>query len=69
VDRYPLLTRKEAGERLHVSESTLDCLARSGDITKIRVSKRSVRIDPDSVDLFLARRRVPAAGPARGEAA
>ena len=62
--RYPLLTRKEAQQRLHVSESTLDRLVRSGAIAKFRVSKRGVRIDPASVDAYLARGRVPAAAPA-----
>ena len=70
MGHYPLLTRKEAGERLHVSESTLDRLVRSGAIAKFRVSKRGVRIDPASVDAYLARGRVPAAVPAvRREAA
>ena len=70
MGRYPLLTRKEARERLHVSESTLDRLVRSGAITRFRVSQRSTRIDPLSVDDYLARCRVPAAVPAaRGQAA
>ena len=63
MGRYPLLTRREVGERLHVSESTLDRLARSGAITKIRVGKRAVRFDPLTVDAYLARARVPAAAP------
>ena len=65
-----LLTRKQAAERLNVSVSTLRRLGRSGDIAEIRIRQRSIRIDPSSVDAYLARGRVPAAVPAvRGQAA
>jgi excisionase family DNA binding protein len=40
-----LLLRSEAAEQLHVSESTVKRLVRSGAITEIKVGKRAVRID------------------------
>jgi excisionase family DNA binding protein len=52
----PLLTRDETAERLHVSESTVVRLGRSGDLTEIRIGKRSVRIDPLSVDAYIRAR-------------
>ena len=55
----PLLTRDEAAERLHVSESTVVRLGRSGAITEIRVGKRGIRIDPASVERYIRARRRP----------
>lgn len=63
----PLLTRGEAAERLHVSISTLRRMARAGAVDEIRVSARLIRIDPQSVDSYIASRR--GATPAQGEAA
>lgn len=60
MTRTPLLTRREATERLNVSESTLKRLAYAGDITEIRVGKRGVRIDPASIEAYIrANRRLP----------
>lgn len=39
-----LLTRKEAADRLHVSESTVIRLIRAGALTEVRIGKRVVRI-------------------------
>ena len=52
-DSRPLLTCLEAAERLHVSESTFRRLRRSGVIPEIVVGKRSVRIDPDTVEAYI----------------
>jgi excisionase family DNA binding protein len=64
----PLLTRKEAAARLHVSASTMIRLGRSGAVTEIRIA-RSVRIDPASVEAFIRSRRSRggAGGSARSE--
>ena len=48
-----LLLRKEAAERLHVSESTVVRLGRSGAITEVKVGKRAVRIDAKSVEAHI----------------
>jgi len=55
----PLLTRDEAAERLHVSESTVVRLGRAGSITEIRVGKRGIRIDPASVERYIRAGRRP----------
>jgi excisionase family DNA binding protein len=59
VRPVPLLTRKEAATRLHVSPSTMIRLGRSGAITEIRVA-RTVRIDPASVEAYIRSRSGPA---------
>ena len=56
-----LLTRREVAELLHVSESTLVRLNRSGAIPIMKVSKRAVRIDPADVDAYQASQRMAAA--------
>lgn len=56
--RTALLLRSEAARLLHVSESTVVRLGRSGSITEIRVSKRAVRIDPESVEAHIRARRL-----------
>jgi excisionase family DNA binding protein len=60
VRRAPLLTRKEAAARLHVSASTMIRLGRSGAITEVRVA-RTVRIDPTSVERYIRSRSGPRA--------
>jgi len=49
------LTRAEVAERLRVSETTVARLAATGDIEEVRVSPKSPRISPDSVEAHLAR--------------
>jgi excisionase family DNA binding protein len=53
-----LLDRAEAAERLHISERTVRRLTAAGDLTEVRVSVRSPRIDEDSVERYIAERRV-----------
>ena len=65
----PLLTRQQAAERLNVSESTLDRLIRSGDITAIKFSRRLVRVDPASVEANIAQRRIQPRSASAGRAA
>ena len=62
-----MLTRLEAARQLNVSLSTWKRLARAGAVNEIRVSERLIRIDPASIDLFLASRKTAATG--AGEAA
>lgn len=50
----PLLTAREAAERLHVSDSTLRRLRRSGAITDIWIGRRSLRFDPVAIDAYIA---------------
>ena len=52
-----LLTRMEAAQRLNVSLSTLKRLGRAGAVDEIRVGERLIRIDPGSVDAYIASRR------------
>jgi excisionase family DNA binding protein len=56
-----LLTRKEAAERLHVSESTVVRLVRDGAIAEARIGKRAVRISSASIDAHIRARLGPAA--------
>ncbi len=56
-DSRPLLTCLEAAERLHVSESTFRRLRQSGVIAEIVVGRRSVRIDPETVEDYIRARR------------
>lgn len=63
LTRTALLTRREVAELLHISESTLVRLNRSGAIPAMKVSKRAVRIDPADVDAYQASQRTAAASP------
>lgn len=49
------LTRAEVAEQLRVSETTVARLAATGDIEEVRVSPKSPRINPASVERHLAR--------------
>ena len=53
-----LLTRGEAAERLSVSEMTVRRLGQADRLTEIRVGKRAIRIDEDSVERHITERRV-----------
>jgi excisionase family DNA binding protein len=62
----PLLTREQGARRLNVSLSTLKRMGRSGAVGEIRISERLIRIDPQSVDAYIASRK---AASGSGEAA
>lgn len=49
------LTRAEVAERLRVSETTVARLAATGDLEEVRMSPRSPRINPASVEQHLTR--------------
>jgi hypothetical protein len=54
-----LLDRAEVAGLLHVSEKTVARLAAAGHLDEIRVSAKSPRITPDSLERHLARHGVP----------
>ncbi len=53
-----LLDRSEVAARLRVSEMTVRRLGRAGHLTEVRVGKRAIRIEEDSVERHIAERRV-----------
>jgi excisionase family DNA binding protein len=57
-DRSRLVGRAQVAERLGVSEATVRRLARAGDLTEIRVSKRAVRIPEADVDRHISAHRI-----------
>lgn len=58
----PLLDRGETADRLHVSKMTVRRLGAAGDLEEIRVGKRAIRITEESVERYLAARRVTRPG-------
>jgi excisionase family DNA binding protein len=57
-----LLDRGETADRLHVSVMTVRRLGAAGDLEEIRVGKRGIRIPEESVERYLAARRVTRPG-------
>jgi excisionase family DNA binding protein len=53
-----LLDRGETAERLHVSSMTVRRLGKAGHLTEVRVGKRAIRIEEDSVERYIAERRI-----------
>lgn len=53
-----LLTRREAAERLGITEWKLGELVRRGELPEIRFGTRTTRIHPDDLDAFIQARRV-----------
>lgn len=53
-DSDHLLTKEDVAERLQVSERTVDTLAASGELQKIKV-RRCVRFSPQAVDAYVRR--------------
>jgi excisionase family DNA binding protein len=53
-----LLDRSETAERLHVSKMTVRRLGAAGRIEEIRVGERAVRITEQSVERYIAGRRI-----------
>lgn len=51
--RRPLLTVKQACERLSVGRYKLDDLFRSGKLTKVVLGSRTVRVDQDDLDRYI----------------
>jgi excisionase family DNA binding protein len=58
--RVSLLTRAETATQMHVSMSTVRRLGASGAITEVRVGKRAVRVDAESVEEHRRAGRRPA---------
>jgi len=52
----PLLTYREAGEILGVTERTIFRLVRDGEIPNVKFG-RSVRIDPDDLRVFIKKNK------------
>lgn len=55
--RPRLLTMKQAAERLAVSERSVWALIDAGELPRIVVGRRAVRIDPADLEQFIASRR------------
>ena len=53
-----LLDRAEVAERLGVSVMSVRRLAAAGHLTEVRVGKRAIRVDEESVAAFITGRRV-----------
>ena len=53
----PLLTYREAGKLLGVTERTIFRLVRDGEITNVKFG-RSVRIDPDDLRRFIEKAKL-----------
>jgi len=53
-----LLDRGEVARILHVSETTVRRLGQRGHLTEVRVSDRAIRVEAESVETFIAGRRV-----------
>ena len=53
-----LLDRAEVAGRLHLSVMTVRRLGATGDLTEVRVGKRAIRIEEDSVERYITKHRV-----------
>lgn len=58
------LKKKEAAERLGISEGTLDRLISSGKIPAYRMGAACIRLQSEDVEAYLESCRVPVAAPA-----
>ena len=56
-----LLTKEEVAERLQVSPRTVDTLAASGDLPRLKI-RGCVRFEPGAIDAYLQRRAAESRG-------
>ncbi|WP_077560667.1 excisionase family DNA-binding protein [Polaromonas sp. C04] len=63
-----LSTKREVAQRLHLALGSVNTLIAEGELTAIRVGRRSVRISDADVDAFLQRRIAQAVASAPGAA-
>ena len=65
-ENEPLLTYKEAGKLLGVTDRTIWTLVNDGQLPAVRFGRSNVRIDPADLRAFIASSKVTRPGPGSG---